>query len=164
MKKIIRLTESDLERIVRRVISEQDEEWGETDRGEEELQDLLEEARDILENELGYSIEEINEMSELDMVDILSDGSNDEYYYLAMDIEELLNQEGFDTELGENWDDFNMKRRYDKYKRIDYRKVPKNPIEPGAYLDYEGTKLKKSDNDDDDFNEWGMDGDDEEYV
>ena len=79
------------------------------------------------------------------------------------EIEELLNQEGFDTELDENWDDFDMKRKYDKYKRIDYRKVPKNPIEPGAYLDYEGTKLKKSD-DDDDFNEWGMDGDDEEYV
>jgi hypothetical protein len=32
------------------------------------------------------------------------------------------------------------------------------------YLDYEGTRVKKSDNDDDDFNEWGMDGDDEEYV
>jgi hypothetical protein len=54
-----------------------------------------------------------------------------------------------------------MKRKYDKYKRIDYRKVPKNPIEPGAYLDYEGTKLKKSD-DDDDFNEWGFD--DEEFA
>ena len=160
MKRIIRLTESDLERIVRRVISEQDEEWGETDKGEEELQDLIQDARDILENECGFTIEELNQMSEQDIVESLYDEGNNE---LAKEIEELLNQEGFDTELDENWDDFDMKRKYDKYKRIDYRKVPKNPIEPGAYLDYEGTKLKKTD-DDDDFNEWGMDGDDEEYV
>jgi hypothetical protein len=161
MKRIIRLTESDLERIVRRVISEQDEEWGETDKGEEELQDLIQDARDFLESECGYEIQELNEMSEQDIVESLYDEGNNE---LAKEIEELLNQEGFDTELDENWDDFDMKRKYDKYKRIDYRKVPKNPIEPGSYLDYEGTKLKKSDNDDDDFNEWGMDGDDEEYV
>jgi hypothetical protein len=138
---------------------EQDEEWGETDKGEEELQDLIQDARDFLESECGYEIQELNQMSEQDIVESLYDEGNNE---LAKEIEKLLNQEGFDTELDENWDDFDMKRKYDKYKRIDYRKVPKNPIEPGAYLDYEGTKLKKSD--DDDFNEWGMDGDDEEYV
>jgi hypothetical protein len=141
---------------------EQDEEWGETDEGEETLQDLIEDARDFLENECGYDFEELNQMSEQDIVDALYDEGNDG---LAEEIEDLLREEGFDTEkeFNENWDDFDMKRKYDKYKRIDYRKVPKNPIEPGAYLDYEGTKLKKSD-DDDDFNEWGMDGDDEEYV
>jgi hypothetical protein len=160
MKRIIRLTESDLERIVKRVISEQDEDWGETDRGEERLQELIEEARDILENECGYDIHDLNLMSEYDIVMALRDEG---YGDLPNDIESLMDQEGFDTELDENWDDFDMKRKYDKYKRIDYRNVPKNPIEPGAYLDYEGTKLKKSD-DDDDFNEWGMDGDDEEYV
>ena len=78
MKKIIRLTESDLTRIVKRTINEMesddykdrsmyspyygegdDEEWGETDEGEEELQDLIEEARDFLENECGYDLHDI---------------------------------------------------------------------------------------------------------
>jgi hypothetical protein len=140
---------------------EQDEEWGETDKGEETLQDLIEDARDFLENECGYDIEEINSMDERDIVEFLSDEG---YEDLAGKIEHLLDQEGFDTELGENWDDFDMKRRYKDYDRREYRNIPKNPIEPGAYLDYEGTKLKKSDDDDDDFDEWGMDGDDEEYV
>ena len=159
------------ERVKESRLYEQDEEWGETDKGEEELQDLLEEARDILENECGYDFEELNQMDEIDILDALEENAEscekteEQYIYMLIDqINELLDQELFNTELGENWDDFNMKRRYDKYKRIDYRKVPKNPIEPGAYLDYEGTKLKRSDNDDDDFNEWGLDGDDEEYV
>ena len=102
MKKIIRLTESDLARIIKRTINEmededfmrgadkyydneeKDEEWGETDRGEQELQDLIEEARDILENELGMSIDAINEMDEWYIVDVLHDYNYDE---LAYDIE-----------------------------------------------------------------------------
>jgi hypothetical protein len=71
---------------------EEDEEWGETDMGEEELQDLFEEARDILENELGFSIDAINEMDEFDIVDELRDHSYDE---LAGDIEHLMEKEGF---------------------------------------------------------------------
>jgi hypothetical protein len=111
MKKIIRLTESDLARIIKRTINEmededfmrgadkyydneeKDEEWGETDRGEQELQDLIEEARDILENELGMSIDAINEMDEWYIVDVLHDYNYDE---LAYDIEYLLEKEGFD--------------------------------------------------------------------
>lgn len=179
MKRIIKLTESDLARIVKRVISEQDEddnedygtmrgrffdndegdeEWGETDKGEDRLQDLIEEARDILENELGYSIEEINEMSELDMVFILSD----EYDYLAYEIEELLDEEGFDTELDEGHDDFITKRRYKDYDSRDYRRIPKDAVRPGK-IDFEGTMLSASD-DDDDFDEWSLDDDNEEYV
>jgi hypothetical protein len=133
MKKIIRLTESDLARIVKRTINEmddedlmrsvdrnwedreededdykdrsmyspyygddedfeEDEEWGETDMGDEHLQDLIEEARDILENELGFSIDAINEMDEFDIVDALHDHSYDE---LAYDIEHLMEKEGF---------------------------------------------------------------------
>ena len=107
MKKIIRLTESDLARIVKRVIKENDdykdrsmyspyygddEEWGERDMGEESLQDLIEEARDILENELGFSIDAINEMDEFDIVDALHDHMYDE---LAGDIEHLMEKEGF---------------------------------------------------------------------
>lgn len=109
MKRIIRLTESDLTRIVKRVIKESekeddykdrsmyspyygDEEWGERDMGEETLQDLIEEARDILENELGFSIDAINEMDEFDIVDALRDYSYDE---LAGDIEYLMDKEGF---------------------------------------------------------------------
>lgn len=133
MKRIIRLTESDLTRIVRRTINEiedeesterryddsknygtddesryddrnnrygimpdddddDDEDWGETDRGEEDLQDLIEEARDILENECGYDLHDINLMSEREMVDALFDEGYDE---IASEMEELLDQEGF---------------------------------------------------------------------
>ena len=144
MKKIIRLTESDLARIIKRTINEmededfmrgadkyydneeKDEEWGETDRGEKRLQDLIEEARDILENELGMSIDAINEMDEWYIVDVLHDHHFDE---LAYEIEDILEQEGFDDlddmpsyktswsmpkdneeELGEGWDDFIQKK------------------------------------------------------
>jgi hypothetical protein len=92
MKKIIRLTELDLTRIVKRVIKEQDEEFGQTDKGEEELQDLIEEARDILENECGYDIEEINSMDERDIVECLFEEGHED---LASEIEDLLEQEGF---------------------------------------------------------------------
>lgn len=92
MRKIVRLTESDLTRIVKRVISEQDEEFGQTDKGEEELQDLIEEARDILENECGYDIEEINSMDERDIVECLFEEGHED---LASEIESLLEQEGF---------------------------------------------------------------------
>ena len=159
MKRIIRLTESDLTRIVKRVISEQDEVWGQSDRGEEELQDLIEEARDILENECGYDIEEINSMDERDIVEFLSDEG---YEDLAVEIEHLLDQEGFDTELGEGHDDFIMKRRYKDYDSSDYRRIPKDAVRPGK-IDFEGTMLSASD-DDDDFDEWSLGDDDEEYV
>jgi hypothetical protein len=107
MKKIIRLTESDLTKLIRRIIKENDdykdrsmydpyygddEEWGQTDKGEDRLQDLIEEARDFLENECGYDLHDINLMGEEDIVDALYDEGNDE---LAEVIEELLNQEGF---------------------------------------------------------------------
>ena len=131
-----------------------DEEWGETDRGEQNLQDLLEEARDILENELGMSIDAINEMDEWYIVDVLH-----EHFYneLAYEIEHLLEKEGFDDfadedepydsigghsvndlkkafaktkskdeELDEGWDDFTQKKRYpEDYKPEKYMKFPK---------------------------------------
>ena len=80
MKKVIRLTENDLTRIVRRTINEmeEDEPVGSIDRGEEILKELIEEARDILENELGFDLEQINEMSEWEMVDILYNEGYDE--------------------------------------------------------------------------------------
>ena len=141
MKKVIRLTESDLTRIVKRVIKEnddyeedegygyeedeedlgkvdpnepydsigghsvndlkrafkkimnKDEDLGSTDKGEEKLQDLIEEARDILENECGYDFEDINEMSEREIVECLFDEGYDE---IASEMEELLDQEGFE--------------------------------------------------------------------
>jgi hypothetical protein len=180
MKRIIRLTESDLTRIVRRVIKENeyeeydqdmddyselapsydsdrkfmgmvkpsgdmemyededygtmrgrffddeegDEEWGETDMGEEELQDLIENARDILENELGYSIDEINEMDENDIVEVLFDEGNVE---LAKKIDNLLDFEGFGEEgladLNEPYDSIgghsvnDLKRAFENIKK-----------------------------------------------
>jgi hypothetical protein len=142
-------------------IKEQDEELGQTDKGEEELQDLIEEARDILENECGYDIEEINSMDERDIVEFLSDEG---YEDLASEIEYLLDQEGFnEEEVDENWDTEFEKRRFDKYNRKDYRDVPKNPFKHTSLLDFEGTRLSK-DNDDDDFDEWSHGDDDEEFV
>jgi hypothetical protein len=161
MKKIIRLTESDLARIVKRTINEmededfmrsadrnwedrdedddykdrsmyspyygddedfeEDEEWGERDMGEESLQDLIEDARDILENELGFSIDAINEMDEFDIVDALHDHSYDE---LAYDIEHLMEKEGFyNVDEDEPYDSIggysvnDIKRAFDNIKK-----------------------------------------------
>jgi len=208
MKRIIRLTESDLTRIVRRVIKEnddykdrsmydpyysddeeQDEELGQTDRGEEELQDLIEEARDFLENECGYDLHDINLMGEEDIVDALYDEGNDN---LANDIESLMEKEGFynadedepydsigghsvndlkkafaktkgrDEELGEGWDDFIQKKRYpEDYKPENYRKLPKDALKSGSKIDREGTIITKRR--EDPFDEY-EDFDDEEYA
>ena len=159
MKRIIRLTESDLARIVRRTINEMDdedlmrsvdrnwedreededdykdrsmyspyygddEEWGETDMGEEELQDLIEQARDILENECGYDIEEINSMDEFDIVDALRDEG---YVDLPNDIESLMDQEGFyNADEDEPYDSIgghsvnDLKSAFDNIKKGEY--------------------------------------------
>jgi hypothetical protein len=189
MKKIIRLTESDLARIVRRVIKEnddykdrsmyspyygddEDEEWGQTDMGEESLQDLIEEARDILENELGFSIDAINEMDEFDIVDALHDHMYDE---LAYDIEHLMEKEGFysdeeyedeedheEEELGEGWDDFTQKKRYpEDYKPEKYERIPRDYFKSPRRLDPEGTiGMPRKEKPFDDYEDF----DDEEFV
>jgi hypothetical protein len=148
---------------------EGDEEWGETDRGEEELQDLIEEARDILENELGMSIDAINEMDEWYIVDILHEHMYDE---LANEIEHLLEKEGFadedepydsigghsvndlkrafaktkgrDEEFGEGFDDFITKKKFKDYDPREFRTIKKDDykraLRPGM-RDFEGTEL-----------------------
>ena len=143
---------------------EQDEAWGETDKGMEKLQDLIQDAREVLEDELGYSIEEINEMDELYIVDTLHDHHFDE---LAYEIEELLDQENFyqEKELGEGWDDPLTKRRYSQdYNPKRFRKIPKDALRAGM-KDFEGTMLMTKD-EDDDYNDWEdlSDFDDEEFV
>jgi hypothetical protein len=167
---------------------EDDEEWGETDKGEERLIDLIYDARHILEDEFGYDFDEINHMSEMDIVDTLYDGGMDE---LASKIEKLMKQEGLgvdldepydsigghsvndlkqafaktkgmDGELGEGWDDFTQKRRYpEDYKVEKYRKLPKDVFKSGHRIDREGTVLtKKYEDPFDEFESF----DDEEYA
>jgi hypothetical protein len=230
MKKIIRLTESDLARIVRRTINEmddedlmrsvdrnwedrmededdykdrsmyspyygddedfeEDEEWGQTDMGEEELQDLIEEARDFLENECGYDLHDINLMGEEDIVDALYDEGNDN---LANNIESLMEKEGFynadedepydsigghsvndlkkafaktkgrDEELGEGWDDFTQKKRYpEDYKPEKYERIPRDYFKSPRRLDPEGTiGMPRKEKPFDDYEDF----DDEEFV
>lgn len=83
---------NDLKRAFKKIMNK-DEDLGSTDKGEEKLQDLIEEARDILENECGYDFEDINEMSEREIVECLFDEGYDE---IASEMEELLDQEGFE--------------------------------------------------------------------
>jgi len=168
---------------------EGDEEWGETDEGEEELQDLIEEARDFLENECGYDLHDINLMSEEDIVNALYEEENEE---LAEEIADLLHQEGFadhdepidsigghsvndlkkafaktkgkDEELDEGWDDFTQKKRYpEDYKPEKYRSIPKDFFRKnlGHRIDSEGTKLsRRHEKPFDDYEDF----DDEEFV
>lgn len=183
MKRIIRLTESDLARLIRRIVKENeddnedygtmrgrffdddegDEEWGETDEDDELLQDLIEEARDFLENECGYDLHDLNLMSEYDIVEALYDEGNND---LAEEIEELLNKEGFtdEGEIGEGFDDFITKKRFKDYNQAKFRKLPKDALRPGM-RDFEGTTLMAKD-EDDDYNDWEdlSDFDNEEFV
>lgn len=146
----------------------EDEEWGQTDRGEEELQDLIETARDFLENECGYEIEELNSMNEDDIVDAIFEEGNIE---LAKKIDKLLDFEGFyddedmEEELGEGWDDPITRGRFSQdYNPARFRKLPKDALRPGM-TDVEGTMLMAKD-EDEDYNDWEdlSDMDDEEFV
>ena len=172
MKKIIKLTESDLTRIVRRVIKEQeerDEELGQTDKGEERLQDLIVDARHFLMYTGNVSstldFDTVNQMNEYEIMRHVRKRGNDK---LASRIEKLLKQEGFEDttmedELDEGHDDFFTKSKYDDYSQKDHKRIPKGAVKPGKF-DFEGTSLKFKGNDDDDFDPWSLDDSDEEYV
>ena len=87
MKRIIRLTERDLTRIVKRVINEMDDE---NEYGNYSLNELLEKAKNIMLDEFGFSPDAIDEMDEWYIVDVLRDYMFDE---LASEIEEKLYDE-----------------------------------------------------------------------
>ena len=88
MGRIIRLTEQDLARIVRRVISEMDDDDDyDSDFVNKSLKELIKIAEDFLLNELGFSPDAIDEIDEWYIIDVLRDHHYDE---LASEIEEKL--------------------------------------------------------------------------
>jgi hypothetical protein len=86
MARITRLTESDLSRIVKRVISEMDDD-DDSDYENKSLKELIKIAEDFLLNELGFSPDAIDEIDEWYIIDVLRDHHYDE---LASEIEEKL--------------------------------------------------------------------------
>jgi hypothetical protein len=146
----------------------EDEEWGQTDAGKHQSQDLINMAIDILEDEYGYDGDELNEMNEMDIVESLYEEGEDD---LASQIEYLLDEEGIGErsggELGEGFDDFITKKRFKDYNPREFRKelmgAEEEPFDDykdlSMYNPYYGTN---DDDFDDDFEE--EDFDDEEFI
>jgi hypothetical protein len=86
MKRIVRLTENDLTILVKRVISEMDDD-NDYDFENKSLKELIKIAEDFLLNELGFSPDAIDEIDEWYIIDVLRDHHYDE---LASEIEEKL--------------------------------------------------------------------------
>ena len=87
MSRIIRLTEQDLARIVRRVIKENEDDDDDDDYENKSLKELIKIAEDFMLNELGFSPDAIYEIDEWYIIDVLRDHHYDE---LASEIEEKL--------------------------------------------------------------------------
>jgi len=88
MARIVRLTERDLTRLVKRVISEMDDNDDyDSDFENKSLKELIKIAEDFLLNELGFSPDAIDEIDEWYIIDVLRDHHYDE---LASEIEEKL--------------------------------------------------------------------------
>jgi hypothetical protein len=104
MKKVIRLTEADLTKIIKRTISEMDDEdyleYEEDYYDENEYYNLIDQAKDFLLYELGYEEDDIYEMSDDEIIEVLK---------------------GYDNKL------------YDKLQDIKYKK-PINQDEPYDYI------------------------------
>ena len=88
MGRIVRLTESDLTKLVKRVIIEMDDNDDyDSDFENKSLKELIKIAEDFLLNELGFSPDAIDEIDEWYIIDVLRDHHYDE---LASEIEEKL--------------------------------------------------------------------------
>ena len=141
---------------------EEDEDWGQTDVGMEELQDLFDEAYDVLTDECGYDRHDVSLMNEDGIINLLYEEG---YDVLAQEIENLMMDEnfGYEEELDEGWDDDFRKSRYDDYNPKNFRRLPKDVFKPGM-KDFEGTMLMGDDDEYDTYSEYYDDDfDDDDY-
>lgn len=169
-----RITESDIRRIVSEMKSEefQDEDdwdWGETNHSDEELQDLINKAWDILQD-AGFSDDELNELDELGFAKEMRNHGHEElgekierlYYDVQEDYDEPYDSIGglSPRDIEKGFDKLNKKNDMaEKLTESDIRRIVRKTInemeEPemeegwddeirkGRYDDYSPSKFRK---------------------
>jgi hypothetical protein len=126
MKKVIRLTEADLTKIIKRTISEMDDEdyleYEEDYYDENEYYNLIDQAKDFLLYELGYEEYDIYEMSDDEIIEVLK-GYDNKLYDKLQDIKykkPINPDESYDSIGGLSVND--LKRAFD----IELKKMKRN--------------------------------------
>ena len=102
MKKIVRLTESDLRRVIKRVIKENEDDYKDRsmydpyysddldkDMSAYELEQLMYEAMELMESEYGISSDYLEGLNEFELIDLLEEHNETE---LAGDIQQYVDK------------------------------------------------------------------------
>ena len=102
MKKIVRLTETDLRRVIKRVIKENEDDYKDRsmydpyysddldkDMSAYELEQLMYEAMELMESEYGISSDYLEGLNEFELIDLLEEHNETE---LAGDIQQYVDK------------------------------------------------------------------------